>query len=150
MYARKEFQPFGEKHLKGFTYIFNMEQFMYNPGVEIQRLMCSILYTTCTTTPQKSTKLSKTQQTNDTSPLAQSPYADLAMTSLWEDVENQFTREFCSLLGLCQESPLMVTVNVGATAIPTVIKVKGLLDGRPKVEFTAINEELPVNKFLLL
>lgn len=106
--------------------------------VEIQRLMTAIIYAT---------------SPNTTSPsnLANSPYADLFQPRLWDEVEQQFTREFCSLLGMSQESPLAIAVNVGATAVPTLIKVRSVLDERkkqkPTVEYWSIEDELPVGGF---
>jgi hypothetical protein len=76
------------------------------------------------------------------------PYADLLKEELWSEVEHLFTREFCSMMGMSADAPLMVTINVGSSAIPTVIKLRNLIDERkkerPKVELWSTAEELPV------
>jgi hypothetical protein len=88
------------------------------------------------------------QQQQQRHPLADSPYADLMADSHWLQIEQQFTREFCSLLGLSQEPPLQVAVNCGSAAVPTMIKLRSLMDERrkqrPKVEMWSAGDELPV------
>lgn len=89
---------------------------------EIQRLMCSLLYI---------------------NRLEESPYADLLAPSLWGDVQTQFKREFCSYYGFSSESPLFVAVMVGASSLPTLIKMSSVLKVKSLIDWSA-NSELPV------
>ncbi|KAL1924445.1 uncharacterized protein VTP21DRAFT_4099 [Calcarisporiella thermophila] len=88
---------------------------------EIQRLMCSLLF------------LSR---------LDRSPYADLLSPSYWSDIQHAFTTDFCRLLGLPAESPLYITVTVGTTALPTIIKMFTIMR-ETKNEWSQA-DELPV------
>lgn len=125
LYGRKEFGQFSEKYMN-----------------EIQRLMCSVVY--CTKRPS----FNATKQDSTKHPLASSPYADFLSPTLWTDIQVEFSREFCLLLGMSQDPPLHVCVNVGASALPTMIKLKSVMDERrkqrPKVEMWSVDNELPV------
>lgn len=81
-------------------------------------------------------------------PLSDSPYADLLSSTLYIDIEEQFKREFCTLMGTSQDPALQIVVNVGSIAIPTMIKLRSVMDERrkerPKVEMWSVQDELPV------
>ncbi|KAJ2452545.1 hypothetical protein EV183_002840 [Coemansia sp. RSA 2336] len=68
-----------------------------------------------------------------------SPYAPLFSEQRWEDGARAFSSAFCTLLGLSATSPLSVTVDAGARALPIVCKVSGLLRDK-KVEWSQQNE----------
>ncbi|KAJ2850923.1 hypothetical protein IWW36_001549 [Coemansia brasiliensis] len=71
--------------------------------------------------------------------LQTSPYAPLFSEQRWEDGARAFSSAFCTLLGLSATSPLSVTVDAGARALPIVCKVSGLLRDK-KVEWSQQNE----------
>lgn len=77
--------------------------------------------------------------------LGSSPYGALFADPEkgWRDVASAFTREFCSLLGLSAESPLYVAATAGAIALPTLVKMAGIMRDK-KTEWSTVNE-LPVS-----
>ncbi|ORY67894.1 hypothetical protein LY90DRAFT_661049 [Neocallimastix californiae] len=93
----------------------------------IKRLVCSILYI---------------------KHLDNSPYSDLLAPSLWDDIESQFKRDFCSIYGFSSESPLFEAVMVGASSIPPLIKIDTILKVTKNIDWSA-NSELPVEIPLL-
>jgi len=94
---------------------------------DIKRLACSLLYI---------------------KHLEDSPYSDLLAPSLWDDIEAQFKRDFCSIYGFSSESPLYTAVMVGASSIPPLIKVDTILKVKKDLDWSA-NSELPVEIPLL-
>ncbi|OUM67384.1 hypothetical protein PIROE2DRAFT_65992 [Piromyces sp. E2] len=80
--------------------------------------------------------------------LEDSPYSDLLAPSLWDDIEAQFKRDFCSIYGFSSESPLYTAVMVGASSIPPLIKVDTILKVKKNLDWSA-NSELPVEIPLL-
>ncbi|ORX57273.1 hypothetical protein BCR36DRAFT_279244 [Piromyces finnis] len=80
--------------------------------------------------------------------LENSPYSDLLAPSLWDDIEAQFKRDFCSIYGFSSESPLYTAVMVGASSIPPLIKVDTILKVKKNLDWSA-NSELPVEIPLL-
>ena len=76
--------------------------------------------------------------------LQTSPYRHIFHNdSAWEEVANSFTREFCSLLGLSADSPLYIATTAGAIALPTLLKLAGIMKDK-RTEWTT-QEELPVS-----
>eukprot|EP00742_Colponemidia_sp_Colp-10_P004112 GILJ01004388.1.p1 GENE.GILJ01004388.1~~GILJ01004388.1.p1 ORF type:complete len:431 (+),score=49.02 GILJ01004388.1:136-1293(+) len=96
------------------------EPFSTTNLTEIQRLMGSLLFV---------------------NRLSTSPYADLVDARLWTDAIEMFTKECCRLLGLSFSSPLEVTVNAGAKALPTLYKLSTVMQGK-KDWFS--QEQMPV------
>jgi hypothetical protein len=89
---------------------------------QIARLMCAILYA---------------------GRLSTSPYADLASSSMWQDVITAFTRDFAACLGHSPDSPLYVANTMGALALPTIIKMSSVMARGGGIEWTSAGE-LPV------
>ncbi|TPX59105.1 hypothetical protein PhCBS80983_g02693 [Powellomyces hirtus] len=104
-YAKSNFSRFATSHLK-----------------EIQRLMCSFLYS---------------------SRIPKSPYADFLDPNDWLDIQQRFTREFCQLLGFSSDSPLYVSVLVGTLALPTIVKMSSIMKDKSGLEWSQAGE-LPV------
>ena len=76
--------------------------------------------------------------------LEQSPYRQIFYSEgVWEDLAMTFTREFCSLLGLSADSPLYVATTAGAIALPTLQKLRVIME-KKRTEWTTQNE-LPVS-----
>ncbi|CAG8611970.1 13064_t:CDS:2 [Funneliformis caledonium] len=88
---------------------------------DIQRLMCALAF--------------KTR-------LSTSPYKDLLSPDLWIELQNKFMRDFCNLLGMSSESPLYISVTVGATALPTILKMATIM--KEKKNEWSQQDELPV------
>lgn len=74
--------------------------------------------------------------------LDQSPYAEFLSPTLWETTADELTRQFCRLLGQSCESPLAVAVAAGVQALPTLLKLAGVMAGK-KQEWQAM-KQLPV------
>ncbi|KAG0301591.1 hypothetical protein BGZ98_008208 [Dissophora globulifera] len=71
-----------------------------------------------------------------------SPYADLFAPNASDDIQHMFTRDYCSLIGLSQESPLYVSLTVGTQAMPTMIKMATIMKAK-RTEWSQ-QSELPV------
>ncbi|TKA33352.1 hypothetical protein B0A50_00905 [Salinomyces thailandicus] len=75
--------------------------------------------------------------------LASSPYKPLFHNpSAWSDAAAAFTREYCGLLGLSEQSPLYAAVTAGGIALPVLEKVERVM-AQTKGQWTSVNE-LPV------
>ncbi|KAK4539726.1 hypothetical protein LTR36_010379 [Oleoguttula mirabilis] len=75
--------------------------------------------------------------------LATSPYTHLFHNQdAWEAASAAYTREFCSLLGLAERSPLYTAVTAGGIALPTLQKVERILTAS-RGQWSSVNE-LPV------
>ncbi|CAO2822849.1 unnamed protein product [Amaranthus hypochondriacus] len=88
---------------------------------EIQKLMTSILWA---------------------GKLETSPYSHLLSPVNWEKLGEEFTRQFCNLLGQSYESPLSVTVAAGIQGLPTLLKLMNVMMGK-KPEWECM-KQLPV------
>ncbi|TVU47538.1 hypothetical protein EJB05_07142, partial [Eragrostis curvula] len=74
--------------------------------------------------------------------LEQSPYCELISPERWEKMAEEFTRQFCSLLGHSSESPLRVAVSAGFQGLPTLLKLMTVMAAK-KQEWQAM-KQLPV------
>ncbi|KAJ2768639.1 hypothetical protein IWQ56_001582 [Coemansia nantahalensis] len=109
-YAREWFPRFGRAATQGGEAAAQLE--------EIERLMGVVIYARR---------------------LEASPYAGQFAAQRWEDGARAFASAFCRLLGLAAESPLSVTIDAGARALPVVCKVAGLLRDK-RTEWSQQNE----------
>ena len=76
--------------------------------------------------------------------LLQSPYRQIFYgEDAWSHLANSFTKEFCSLLGLSADSPIYVAATAGAIALPTLQKLRVIMETK-RTEWTTQNE-LPVS-----
>ncbi|CAH1760316.1 8425_t:CDS:2 [Entrophospora sp. SA101] len=117
-----------QQHNEALMYAKNNFNYFNNRHLhEIQRLMCALAYI---------------------NRLQSSPYADLLSTDAWTNIEHIFTRDFCNLLGMSYESPLFISVTVGAQALPTIIKMATIM--KEKKNEWSQQDELPVNTFPLM
>lgn len=71
-----------------------------------------------------------------------SPYSDLLAPINWEKLGEEFTRQFCNLLGQSFESPLSVTVAAGVQGLPTLLKMMNVMISK-KQEWQSM-KQLPV------
>eukprot|EP00898_Chlorokybus_atmophyticus_P007707 jgi/Chlat1/7938/Chrsp68S07376 len=85
--------------------------------------------------------------------LQKSPYADLLQESHWDYIAQEFMRECCNLAGESYESPLYVTITAGAAALPTLVKLAGVMaakntlaskNNKPTSSLMDSEQELPV------
>ncbi|KAK3247618.1 hypothetical protein CYMTET_42888, partial [Cymbomonas tetramitiformis] len=67
---------------------------------------------------------------------------DLLQPSHWDDIQVQFVRVCCSLLGQAYDSPLEVSVAAGAIALPTLLKMASVM-GKSQTEWNNC-EQLPL------
>lgn len=74
------------------------------------------------------------------------PYSTLFNDHMFIDIQHQFSRDFCSSLGLSPDSPLFTAVTVGTTALPIINKMTSIL--KKGVEWSQ-EGELPVEVPLL-
>lgn len=95
--------------------------FAGNHMSEIQKLMCCLLWA---------------------GKLEHSPYAQLLAPSNWEIVAEEFTRQFCNILGRSRESPLSVTISAGVQGLPPLLKFMTVMAGK-KHEWQSM-KQLPV------
>jgi E3 ubiquitin-protein transferase RMND5 len=75
--------------------------------------------------------------------LSNSPYVDLLDQNLSNDIQHAFTRDFCQLLGLSADSPLYISVTVGVSALPTILKMSSILKDKSGLAWNQ-SGELPV------
>ncbi|XP_021741532.1 lisH domain-containing protein C29A3.03c-like [Chenopodium quinoa] len=74
--------------------------------------------------------------------LDSSPYSDLLAPINWEKLGEEFTRQFCNLLGQSFESPLSVSVAAGVQGLPTLLKLMNVMTSK-KQEWQSM-KQLPV------
>jgi hypothetical protein len=75
--------------------------------------------------------------------IQESPFKHLFdLTDSWDHLATSFTKEFCSMLGLSAESPLLIATTAGSIAVPILQKVKTIMRTK-KTEWTT-ESELPV------
>jgi len=76
--------------------------------------------------------------------LEHSPYAHLLDDSLWHEISDMFVKDACALMGLSIESPLTVAVNAGATALPSLLNIKQVMQQRQVAGVWHAKDELPI------
>lgn len=76
--------------------------------------------------------------------LATSPYADLTGESIHNDLESQFSQEYCALLKMSKQLPLRVVADLGAGALAKIERAKKIMQEK-KTEWNAA-DELPVRQ----
>lgn len=59
----------------------------------------------------------------------------------WQMVEERFVKDYCRLMGLSQESGLLLTTEASAMALPKLTKVMNLIKGG---EWVKTSNELPI------
>ncbi|CAO3611298.1 unnamed protein product [Cunninghamella blakesleeana] len=74
--------------------------------------------------------------------LETSPYQYLCSPNLWDDIQHEFQRDFCTLLNMSAESPLYASVYVGTTALPIIMKLHKIMVAK-RTEWSQ-QDELPV------
>lgn len=88
---------------------------------EIQKLMCCLLYS---------------------GRLDSSPYQEMTSPNNWDNLSEEITKEFCSVLGQPYVSPLSVVMAAGVEGLPTLLKLANVMSAK-KQEWLAM-KQLPV------
>lgn len=104
-------------------YSRNFTPFALTCKKEIQRLMASLLYLN--------------------SGLELSPYSTLLNADAWDDIEEEFIKNVCKLMGLSVECPLAVCINAGCKALPALINIVQVMQ-QTQVGHILSKDELPI------
>jgi len=106
------------------AYAKNFASFANTHAKELQSLMGSLLYLRYG--------------------IENSPYSHLLDPVHWADIQDMFTRDACSLLGLSVESPLSVSIRAGCTALPALLNIKQVMAARQCTDVWSAKDELPI------
>ncbi|KAG2704877.1 hypothetical protein I3843_05G026300 [Carya illinoinensis] len=74
--------------------------------------------------------------------IGSAPYPEITSPTHWENLTEELTREFCSLLGHSYGSPLGVAISAGIEGLPTLLKLASVMSAK-KQEWQAM-KQLPV------
>lgn len=112
------------KQSEALAYAKNFASFANTHAKELQSLMGSLLYLRYG--------------------IENSPYSHLLDPVHWADIQDIFTRDACSLLGLSVESPLSVSTRAGCTALPALLNIKQVMAARQCTDVWSAKDELPI------
>lgn len=104
-------------------YSRNFTPFANQCSKEIQRLMGSLIYIH--------------------NGLENSPYQSYLNNDLWEEIEEEFLKDGCKLMGLPIECPLSICVNAGCKALPALINIVQVMQ-QTQVGHILSKDELPI------
>lgn len=74
--------------------------------------------------------------------LDSSPYHEITSPTHWDNLSEELTQEFCSLLGQSSVSPLTVAIAAGVEGLPTLLKLAHVMSAK-KQEWLGM-KQLPV------
>jgi len=112
------------KQTQALAYAKNFAAFANTHAKELQALMGSLLYLRYG--------------------IENSPYSHLLDPVHWAEIQDIFTRDACSLLGLSVESPLSVSTRAGCTALPALLNIKQVMAARQCTDVWSAKDELPI------
>lgn len=112
-----------KKQTDAILYARNFTPFARTCQKEIQRLMGSLLYAN--------------------TGLENSPYSSLLSQELWTEIEEEFIKNVCKLMGLSVECPLNVCVHAGCKALPALINIVQVMQ-QTQVGHILSKDELPI------
>jgi len=117
------------KQSEALAYAKNFAAFAHTHAKELQSLMGSLLYLRYG--------------------IENSPYSHLLDPVHWAEIQDMFTRDACSLLGLSVESPLSVSTRAGCTALPALLNIKQVMTHmahhtQRQPEVWSAKDELPI------
>ena len=75
--------------------------------------------------------------------LENSPYSSLLSQELWEEIQEEFIKNACKLLGLSVECPLNICIHAGCKALPSLINIVQVMQ-QTQVGHILSKDELPV------
>ncbi|CAG7834116.1 unnamed protein product [Allacma fusca] len=73
-----------------------------------------------------------------------SPYGHLFDNTLWDDIQETFTRDACARLGLSVDSPLAVCFAAGCIALPALLNICQAMQARQVSSIWNGKDELPI------
>jgi len=111
------------KQGEALIYARNFSPFANKCQKEIQRLMASLLYIN--------------------TGLQNSPYSSYLNPELWDEIEEEFIKNSCKLLGLSFECPLTICVHAGCKALPALINIVQVMQ-QTQVGHILSKDELPI------
>lgn len=109
--------------IEALKYARNFTPFADKCQKEIQRLMGSLLYIN--------------------TGLQNSPYSAYLNPVLWDEVEEEFAKDACKLMGLPVECPLSVCVQAGCKALPALVNIVQVMQ-QTQVGHILSKDELPI------
>ncbi|RNA39808.1 RMD5 -like protein [Brachionus plicatilis] len=109
--------------LEVLKYSRNFTQFANECSKEIQRLMGSLIYMS--------------------SGLDNSPYSSYLGAELWEEIEEEFIKNSCKLMGLPVECPLDICINTGCKALPALVNIVQVMQ-QTQCGHILSKDELPI------
>ena len=104
-------------------YARNFTPFASQCAKEIQRLMASLLYIS--------------------TGLKSSPYNSYLSEELWQEVEEEFVKNCCKLMGMPTECPLNICINAGCKGLPALINILQVMQ-QTQVGHVLSKDELPI------
>jgi hypothetical protein len=111
------------KQNEALAYARNFTPFAYECQKEIQRLMGSMAYVR--------------------SGLENSPYNHYLGPELWNEIEDEFLKNACQLIGLSTECPLSICAYAGCKALPSLINIVQVMQ-QTQVGHILSKDELPI------
>ncbi|KAJ3129784.1 hypothetical protein HK098_000154 [Nowakowskiella sp. JEL0407] len=142
------------KHLKekGSSIEFLLHRLQFIQYLKNQDVLSALAYSKANFGPFQKTHMREIQRLSGSviyaHRISTSPYADLVNPHEFTNVQQLFTREFCSMLGLSTEPPLQLAVTIGTSALPNIIKMATIMKSSSGLEWTSAGE-LPVEIPLL-
>lgn len=77
--------------------------------------------------------------------LEQSPYAEFLSASHWENMVEEVSQQFCSLMGQSHASPLSVVISAGVQGLPTLLKMASVMAAKGQEWQTMKQLPVPVD-----
>lgn len=119
----KLIQQGSKKQIDALCYSRKFQPFGYKCSREIQKLMTSLLYVS--------------------TGLENSPYSAYLNSELWDDIEEEFIKNACKLMGLSIECPLNICIHAGCKALPALINIVQVMQ-QTQVGHILSKDELPI------
>lgn len=119
----KYIQEGPKKQIEALRYSRNFTPFANECAKEIQRLMASLLYINIG--------------------LENSPYQCYLGPELWDEIEEEFIKSSCKLMGLSIECALNICVHMGCKALPALINIVQVMQ-QTQVGHILSKDELPI------
>ncbi|XP_071707078.1 protein RMD5 homolog [Rutidosis leptorrhynchoides] len=76
--------------------------------------------------------------------LESSPYSEFLSPAHWAELAHELAQQFCNLLGESYNSPLRVTIAAGVQALPTLLKLMNVMNGK-RHEWQSMKQLPPVD-----
>lgn len=117
-------QQGSKKQSEALKYARNFTPFAHRCQKEIQRLMASLLYIN--------------------TGLKNSPYSSYLKPELWDDIEEEFIKNSCKILGFSIECPLNNAIRAGCKALPALINIVQVMQQTQVGHILSSKDVLPI------